>query len=114
MPPASVSALRKRSAPSQAVSARNDAHSPAEVRKDQKVVLITGAASGMGRELTIQLARRGWRVAGLDQNAGDLEKLQKELAIDDFSWGAADVTDAAALEMEVAKLTSELGRVDLL
>ena len=39
-----------------------------------KVVVVTGAASGMGRDLALQLADRGARLAISDMNPTGLEE----------------------------------------
>ena len=48
-----------------------------EVRKQN--VIVTGAASGVGRELTIQLLELGANVAAVDVNEENLKKLESEL-----------------------------------
>ena len=40
----------------------------------KKVALVTGAGGGLGREIAIQLARRGCRVAVLDINAAGADE----------------------------------------
>lgn len=44
-----------------------------------KTILITGAASGIGRHTALLFASRGWRVAAADVNADALAKLALEL-----------------------------------
>lgn len=114
MPDTSTTEVGERSPPSQCKDAQHDALPPPGASKNQRVVLITGAASGIGRQLIIQLARRGWKTVGLDENLDGLEKLQEKLGAETFSCRATDVTDSASLEIEVAKLVNELGHVDLL
>jgi NAD(P)-dependent dehydrogenase (short-subunit alcohol dehydrogenase family) len=43
----------------------------------EKVALVTGAGGGSGREIAIQLARRGCRVAVLDINASGTDDTVK-------------------------------------
>ncbi len=82
----------------------------------QKVVVVTGAASGIGREMALAFARRGARLAVADINAGTLEKVRLELR----GLGStvyAQVTDVSSAE-EVQGLCDnvyrEMGRVDVL
>src|SRR5262245_32283204 len=79
-----------------------------------RVALITGAASGIGRQLALQLAAEGARVAALDLQADGLEKLAGELAGKPFARAVADVTDLAAVRRAVADLEGQLGPTDLL
>src|SRR5947209_64938 len=79
-----------------------------------RVVLITGAASGLGRQLALNLAGEGAVLAALDLNAAPLETLAGELQGRRLAWAAADVTDLPALRRAVAELEQKLGPVDLL
>ena len=81
------------------------------------VALVTGASTGIGRHLVEGLAARGMAVAGLARGEERLTTAMAEVA---QSTGArtlavaADVTDREAVEAAVARVTDELGRVDLL
>jgi NAD(P)-dependent dehydrogenase (short-subunit alcohol dehydrogenase family) len=81
-----------------------------------KVALITGAGSGLGRELARLLANAGWWIAGIDRVEDGLKALEKELDGNGmrFAWAVADVTDAAAMQHAVSTLESQLGPTDLL
>ncbi|MDH4109509.1 MAG: SDR family NAD(P)-dependent oxidoreductase [Gammaproteobacteria bacterium] len=66
-----------------------------------KVMVITGAASGIGRELALQLCRKGGHLALVDLDADGLQQLQTELAGIDASrrvtLHVADVADKARM-----------------
>jgi short-subunit dehydrogenase len=79
-----------------------------------RVVLITGAASGIGRALALALAGEGARIAALDRQAGGLETLAVQLAGKPVACATADVTDLAALRAAVRDMEAKLGPVDLL
>src|SRR5262249_41052010 len=79
-----------------------------------RVALITGAASGIGRQLALQLAAEGARVAALDLQADGLEKLAAELPGKPFARAVADVTDLAGMRQAVRDLEGQLGPTDLL
>lgn len=78
--------------------------------------VITGAGSGLGRELSLQLARRGARLLLADVNVARAEEtaaLVKQAGGEGFAF-ACDVTDAAALEAAAVEAERRFGAVDLL
>ncbi|MFM1815195.1 MAG: hypothetical protein RLZ98_1890 [Pseudomonadota bacterium] len=76
-----------------------------------KVVIVTGAASGIGAATAKLLAAGGHKVAALDVNAIDIETVA---ASDGRSVMAirADVSDPADCERAVADTVSRFGRLD--
>src|SRR4051812_44463968 len=72
-----------------------------------KRAIITGASSGIGRELALELSRRGWALGLL----GRREELLRDLAreVRESAIAACDVTDAAAVRDAVAKTSQALG-----
>jgi len=86
-----------------------------DMRTETGVALVTGAGSGIGRQVALTLVRRGWKVAGVDRNRQGLEELEQQLDGERwrFAWTVADVTEAAALEEEVRKLSRQPGPIDL-
>ena len=81
-----------------------------------RVALITGAASGIGRQLALLLSREGARIAALDLAAAGLASLEAELksAGGRCATAVADVTDAAAVRDAVSALESQVGPTELL
>jgi NAD(P)-dependent dehydrogenase (short-subunit alcohol dehydrogenase family) len=79
-----------------------------------RVVLITGAASGIGRALAHLVAAEGGRVAALDRQAKGLDALVGELAGQPVATAVADVTDLTAVRAAVAALEGQLGPTDVL
>lgn len=74
-----------------------------------KIVLVTGAARGIGAETARALARRGARPALLDVDAEGLGLVADEVE----AWSrAVDVTDAADLREAVDELVSDLRGLD--
>lgn len=69
--------------------------------------MITGASSGIGRELARELVRRGWSVALLARRADLLDELAAELK--SSVAVACDVTDGAAVREAVAHGEKVLG-----
>jgi short-subunit dehydrogenase len=83
---------------------------------NSRVALITGAGSGIGRELARTLARQGVAIAAIDRKADGLVPLAEELTAQkrSMAWEVADVTDAITLRKKVGDLEQRLGPVDLL
>jgi NAD(P)-dependent dehydrogenase (short-subunit alcohol dehydrogenase family) len=79
-----------------------------------RVVLITGAGSGIGRQMALTLAAEGARVAALDLKPDGLDSLAAELHGQNVSTAVADVTDRDSLYPAVRGLESRLGPTDLL
>ena len=73
--------------------------------------IIIGATSGIGRELAVQLVRRGESVGLVGRRQQRLEALRAELG-ERVHWRAADVTDVDLAAKSFDELTTELGRVD--
>lgn len=77
-----------------------------------KVALITGGASGMGRVIALRLAGRGARVVVFDVNEAGIEAVSAE---DDRIRGLrCDIGDLADVESKVAQVEGEVGPIDLL
>ena len=80
-----------------------------------KTALITGASSGIGRELALELTRRGWRVALLARRVDVLEEVAMEVAqIGGEALAiACDVTVAEEVAAAVRSAESEWRIIDL-
>ena len=73
-----------------------------------KLVWITGASTGIGREVALQLAARGVTVAVSARSAEKLEGMGENI-----KPYPLDVTDAAAVAKTIAQIEAELGPIDL-
>ncbi|BDS49224.1 SDR family NAD(P)-dependent oxidoreductase [Rhodoluna sp. KAS3] len=76
-----------------------------------KVIVVTGAGSGMGRQLTIELVSRGAKVAAIDLREESLLET-KTLAGGSVETFVLDITDAAAVAELPQKIEAALGSVD--
>lgn len=80
------------------------------------VAVVTGASSGLGAQLAVDLARAGATVYGLARNTERLEKLATDLRI--FTPGSGtitcDVGDTSALRRALDEVAAGHGPVDLL
>jgi short-subunit dehydrogenase len=83
------------------------------VKLKDRVVLITGASSGIGAELARQADARGSRVGLLARSTTELEKLRAELH-GPSEIVTADVTSPEQVAEAVERVTATLGPVDVL
>jgi short-subunit dehydrogenase len=89
-----------------------------------KVVLITGASSGIGRGLAIELARRGAKLGLVARRKEVLDEIVAEIASNSGSNGAGhqanvraiagDVQNAESMRTAAEQLQSEFGKIDML
>ena len=82
-----------------------------------KVVFVTGGATGIGAALVSAFAAQRARVAFLDIDTGSAERLQAQLAADGLVpalFTAADVTDTDAVTAALTHCASELGNIEVL
>jgi all-trans-retinol dehydrogenase (NAD+) len=82
-----------------------------------RIVLVTGAAGGIGRRMALNAAERGATVVAWDIDESRLDVLVKE--IDDIAPGrghsyVVDVTDEKLVAEKAKQVESEVGPVDVL
>src|SRR4051794_8806689 len=88
------------------------------MRKDfeGKVAVVTGASSGIGRELARQLAAAGARVGLIARRSAELESLAQDISA---RGGralplSADVADKDQVDRAVQSVRDELGPIELM
>ena len=85
---------------------------------DGGTVVITGASSGIGRELAVQLAARASALVLVARRAGRLEELRASLLAAQprlqVMAVAADLSDPAGVEGAVTQVHELAGPVDIL
>jgi NAD(P)-dependent dehydrogenase (short-subunit alcohol dehydrogenase family) len=85
-------------------------------RFENKVAVVTGATSGIGRATALALASEGAKIALASRRADALESVQQEVraAGGDAVVVAADIKDAKAREGIVNETIAAFGAIDLL
>ena len=86
------------------------------MKLEGKSAIVTGAASGIGKEIALRYANEGARVAIADLNTASAQATADEIG---SSGGQAiavgmDVTDEKAVNEGVARVVTEFGGVDIL
>jgi NAD(P)-dependent dehydrogenase (short-subunit alcohol dehydrogenase family) len=79
---------------------------------DNKVIAITGAGSGIGRALALDLAARGAVLALSDKDEVGLAETKRLLGNRPASITALDVTDTAALNGWISAAVRDFGKLD--
>src|SRR6266849_6650264 len=105
------------------VSARlaTDQRTRSEERRmagEKRVAIVTGAASGIGRAMTLGLLEGGIDVAAVDKETAWLDELASLAAGQAFTGGLrtvrADLSDPASFETVVSAVLGASGRIDIL
>ena len=78
-----------------------------------RVALVTGAGSGIGRATVARLLRAGWKVAAIDRDGRALTELAERIAKPRRLFTQAlDVTNEPATEKAIAMAGEALSRID--
>ena len=83
---------------------------------DDRIAVVTGGASGIGRATAISLATEGASVAVVDRDAGGAEGVAAEIERAGVAAKAyvVDLGDAAAIDPLVNAILADFGRIDVL
>lgn len=75
---------------------------------ENKVALITGCSSGLGRKLCILLAQKGYRVVATARDISKIEELPEDVKLE------MDVSDKESIEFAIEKVVRQYGKIDVL
>lgn len=87
------------------------------VQLKDKIVLITGASSGIGREIALEFARENATVVMASRNLEKLEKVKKhceELSTNKAFIYSLDISNAEQIDSVIKKVYNEVGNIDIL
>ncbi|HID82161.1 MAG TPA: SDR family oxidoreductase [Chromatiales bacterium] len=79
-----------------------------------KVIVLTGAGSGLGRALAEGFAKHGAIVVGFGRREAALKETAAEIANDNFHWRIVDVSQADVVADAIQSIQEEFGRIDAL
>ncbi len=77
-----------------------------------KVIIVTGAGSGMGRELTIQLVQKGAKVAAVDINEVGLKETAQLAGESSVSQHIVNITDNEKVDLLPEAVIAAHGTID--
>jgi NAD(P)-dependent dehydrogenase (short-subunit alcohol dehydrogenase family) len=81
---------------------------------ENRTALVTGAARGIGRQVALTLAGRGYRIAANDLEAPQETVEELRSARVEALPVPGDISDEAAVGGMVEAVTAEFGRIDVL
>lgn len=86
-----------------------------DTRSERRVMIVTGASSGIGRALAERAARAGWRVFAVGRRAGRLEELKRagSGATGTIATSSIDIREAGAPARIVRDALGSFGRIDV-
>src|SRR5271169_2123494 len=84
------------------------------VMLENKVTIISGAGSGIGRATALRFARDGAKVVAGDINGAYIERLAEDLAGFEFATAVGDLTQEAAVQKLIATAVERFDRIDVL
>lgn len=79
---------------------------------ENRVAVVTGAASGIGRAVAVAFAAEGARVALLDLDGAELAKVRDAIGEQQAHAFVLDVTDSDLVESALEGIAARWGRID--
>jgi NADP-dependent 3-hydroxy acid dehydrogenase YdfG len=82
----------------------------------KKSAVITGAGSGVGRAIALQLAQQGWRIALIGRRVEPLEETAQlsKLSVENFMIASCDIGNADAVAEMGKNVLAQFGEIEVL
>ena len=86
------------------------------MRLENRIAVVTGAASGIGAQAAVRLAGEGAKLFLMDVNRAGLEETRARIAAagGEAESCACDVSDESAVDAAVQRALARFGRIDVL
>lgn len=78
-----------------------------------KVVIVTGAGSGMGEATAHRFSEEGANVVLVDRNADDVKRVAAELPAERTMVQVVDVSQSSAVDAMISVVVAKFGRLDV-
>src|SRR4029077_4364943 len=91
-----------------------DDNSPEEHMAEQKVAIVTGAGTGIGKAVSLALAKDGYAGVRPARRPAKLDETKKEAGNAKTLAVPTDVSDPESIKALFARAKQEYGRLDLL
>jgi short-subunit dehydrogenase len=83
-------------------------------RLENKIAWITGAASGLGKELSIGLAKKGMRLVLIDKDSAGLDEMVSILEPGNYIRLCVDISSPSDLENQLERIDAGFKNIDVL
>ena len=85
------------------------------MRLENKIVIVTGASSDIGKGIVKRFSEEGAKIILLARNLEELEKTRKSIGNEDSTASiSCDVTDESQVLQSIDQIMNEYGRIDVL